>query len=163
MTCRWIVEIVLSFVVLTPSCYSFVVVSSSSTKIFASPTTMTTTPTTLFLENWVADMIDHELYRQNHKKEYENAWMAKNKNAILHSLGGNDPDDALSSIGSSTTSVFEEQLENFRQHNKDIKLAQHDPQRYCADRCVSTGNCDIYEDVYVKECTTSKLKCCLPS
>ena len=31
---------------------------------------------------------------------------------------------------------------------KDIKMAADDPQRYCADRCVSTGNCDVFEDLY---------------
>ena len=28
---------------------------------------------------------------------------------------------------------------------KDEKMADNDPQRYCADRCVATGNCDVYE------------------
>lgn len=23
-----------------------------------------------------------------------------------------------------------------------------DPMRYCADRCVSTGNCDVFEDMF---------------
>ena len=27
-------------------------------------------------------------------------------------------------------------------------MAFNDPMRYCADRCVSTGNCDVFEDVY---------------
>ncbi len=27
-------------------------------------------------------------------------------------------------------------------------MAHDDPQRYCADRCVSTGNCDVFEDLY---------------
>ena len=28
---------------------------------------------------------------------------------------------------------------------KDEKMAEDDPMRYCADRCVSTGNCDVFE------------------
>lgn len=28
---------------------------------------------------------------------------------------------------------------------KDEKMAQDDPMRYCADRCVTTGNCDVFE------------------
>mmetsp|Transcript_39450 Transcript_39450/g.118447 ORF Transcript_39450/g.118447 Transcript_39450/m.118447 type:complete len:115 (+) Transcript_39450:802-1146(+) len=35
-----------------------------------------------------------------------------------------------------------------RQKAKDKRLAKNDPQRYCADRCVATGNCDVYEDIY---------------
>lgn len=27
-------------------------------------------------------------------------------------------------------------------------MAMNDPQRYSADRCITTGNCDIYEDYY---------------
>ena len=27
-------------------------------------------------------------------------------------------------------------------------MAHDDPQRYCADRCVTTGNCDVFEDMY---------------
>ena len=28
---------------------------------------------------------------------------------------------------------------------KDEKMAEDDPMRYCADRCVTTGNCDVFE------------------
>ena len=35
-----------------------------------------------------------------------------------------------------------------RQLRKDKKMAKADPQAYCAERCVSTGNCDVYEDVF---------------
>lgn len=31
---------------------------------------------------------------------------------------------------------------------KDEKMAEEDPFRYCADRCVSTGNCDVFEDMF---------------
>ena len=31
---------------------------------------------------------------------------------------------------------------------KDNKMALNNPQQYCADRCVSTGNCDVFEDMY---------------
>ena len=27
-------------------------------------------------------------------------------------------------------------------------MANDDPMRYCADRCVSTGNCDVFEDMF---------------
>ena len=31
---------------------------------------------------------------------------------------------------------------------KDEKMASDSPMRYCADRCVSTGNCDVFEDMF---------------
>lgn len=34
---------------------------------------------------------------------------------------------------------------------KDEKMAEDDPMRYCADRCVSTGNCDVFEVRYVAQ------------
>lgn len=30
---------------------------------------------------------------------------------------------------------------------KDVRLARNSPQKYCADRCVSTGHCDVFEDM----------------
>ncbi|KAG7359321.1 hypothetical protein IV203_015910 [Nitzschia inconspicua] len=93
--------------------------------------------TQLFLEDWVADMIDGELYRQSHKKEFEEAWMEKNRNAVLSRIETDfvnvDPIDDVT---------------DFRMHRKDKRLAFKDPERYCADRCVATGNCDIFEDFY---------------
>ena len=37
--------------------------------------------------------------------------------------------------------------DNFRQHAKDEKMAINNPEQYCADRCLATGNCDVYEDL----------------
>lgn len=91
--------------------------------------------TRLYLEDWVADLIDKELYRQSHKKEFENEWMEKNRAAVFHRMESDfgpllDPDAS-----------------DFRMHQKDKKMAEEDPERYCADRCVATGNCDIFEDL----------------
>lgn len=95
--------------------------------------------TQLYLEDEIADMIDRELWRQGHKKEYEIEWMEKNRAAVVQSF-----DD-------SNISMFNDDNEakDFRQRVKDEKMAQKNPQRYCADRCISTGNCDVYEDMYV--------------
>ena len=90
--------------------------------------------TTLFLEDWVADMIDQEIYRQAHKKEYENEWMEKNRNAVFAKLSEDFVMDRMDN-------------KEFVMHRKDEKLAKDDPQKYCADRCVSTGNCDVFEDL----------------
>jgi hypothetical protein len=127
-----------AFVIVPISSSSSAATLSSSSSLLH-PTFISTTSTTLFIERWVADMIDQELYRQSHKIEFENEWMKKNKNAMLHTLNDQFP----------MTTDEDEKQTNFRQHVKDVKLASRDPQRYCADRCVATGNCDVYEDVYV--------------
>lgn len=43
---------------------------------------------------------------------------------------------------------------------KDQRLAEKNPESYCADRCLSTGNCEVFEDFFelsalevVKFCT----------
>ena len=37
---------------------------------------------------------------------------------------------------------------NEAQHRRDVRLASKDPSAYCADRCVTTGNCDVFEDMF---------------
>ena len=37
---------------------------------------------------------------------------------------------------------------NSMQMRKDRLLADRSPQAYCADRCVATGNCEVYEDMF---------------
>lgn len=81
-------------------------------------------------------MIDGELYRQSHHKEFEAEWMEKNRGAMLYHME--------SDFG--PINDFDET--DFRMHKKDERLAFNDPERYCADRCIATGNCDIYEDFY---------------
>jgi hypothetical protein len=102
--------------------------------------------TRLFIEDEIADMIDRELYRQQHLKDFENEWMEKNRDAVLSRLNSDEH----------MMSMDEEDLrENFRQMQKDKRLAEKDPRAYCAERCITTGNCDVYEDMYVRA------RCCL--
>lgn len=97
------------------------------------------------IDKHIADMIDQELYRQNHKKEFEEAWMQKNKPAILQRM-----DDAVSSSTiDALTSMDSDTVYNVRQQLRDQKLARANPQQYCADRCIATGYCDVFEDLYV--------------
>jgi hypothetical protein len=98
--------------------------------------------TRIFLEDWVAEMIDSEIWRQGHRKEFESAWMEKNRAAIVQNLNPG---------GESTMNMAADDPKEFAQHARDVRMAQDDPQRYCADRCISTGNCDVYEDLYVPE------------
>lgn len=46
--------------------------------------------------------------------------------------------------------------ENAFEFRRDKKLWQEHPQRYCADRCLATGYCEVLEDIY--EMTTSQVR-----
>jgi hypothetical protein len=105
-------------------------------------TSLAPSTTRIFLEDWVAEMIDSEIWRQGHRKEFESAWMEKNRAAIVQNLNPG---------GESTMNMAADDPKEFAQHARDVRMAQDDPQRYCADRCISTGNCDVYEDLYVPE------------
>ena len=115
---------VLAVVAMMPQSSSFVIRSKAPVS-----------STRLFLEDWVANLIDQELYRQSHKKDFEQEWMEKNRAAVFYHV-----ETDFGPVGDPDAS-------DFRMHQKDKKLAQDDPQRYCADRCIATGNCDVYEDL----------------
>jgi hypothetical protein len=141
----WVVGITHAFVV-TPT-------PTSSAR------TATSRTTRLYIEKHIADMIDQELWREQHKKEFEAEWMKKNRGAIFHAMGG---DDAVASVGvdavvggggsraGGVTNLMltEDDADAFRQLRKDKVLARNDPMRYCADRCVSTGSCEVFEDIF---------------
>jgi hypothetical protein len=94
-------------------------------------------PTKIFIDKRLADMIDGESYRQLHQKDFEREWMEKNREAMLSRLHDGKravPDD-------------DDPEQNMRERARDRTLARKDPQRYCADRCIATGNCDVYEDM----------------
>jgi len=82
--------------------------------------------------------IDKELYRQKHKDEFEKEWIQKTHAIVEQTL--------KKEINLENDSFLMEDTP--RQKAKDKRLAKNDPQRYCADRCVATGNCDVYEDIY---------------
>jgi len=109
------------------------------------PTKRHSSNTKIFLEDWVANMIDGELYRLDHHEEYEAAWMEKNKGAVV---------SRLSDERSTTDGLYPSQMvgdgdrEEFAQHRRDERMAFLKPEKYCADRCIATGNCDILEDFY---------------
>lgn len=102
-------------------------------------------------------MIDGELYRQGHRKEYEEAWMEKNRRAVLSRIetdfGGlvvSNEDNTMNMNDNDSKMMMmnDDDRSEYRQHAKDVRLAERDPQQYCADRCVATGHCDVYEDMY---------------
>jgi hypothetical protein len=121
----------------------FVTVLASLCNGFSIVQQQTRLSTALQLDKSVADMIDNELYRLNHKKEYENTWMEKNRAVIYKALA----------VGEKSQTSFdmltddEERRQTFRQLDRDRRMAKADPFHYCADRCVATGNCEVYEDL----------------
>jgi len=112
--------------------------ASHAFTVMIQPPTSRSPTTRLHLQDWVADLIDQEMYRQNHKKEFEAEWMEKNRGAVMYHLNnGNENENFMNTPAP----------EEFRQHAKDQKLAMEHPEQYCADRCITTGNCEIYEDL----------------
>ena len=72
--------------------------------------------------------------------------MKKNKGAVLSRMS-----DASSSstIGQYPSQMMDENdREAFAEHKRDERMAFLKPEKYCADRCVATGNCDIFQDFY---------------
>jgi hypothetical protein len=127
-----------AFVVTTPSSVTALLARSSRT-------------TRLYIEKHIADMIDHELWREQHKKEFEAEWMKKNRGAIFQSMNKEASVvgvDVVGGGGGGVTNLMLTDEEDFRQLRKDKILAMNDPMRYCADRCVSTGSCEVFEDIF---------------
>ena len=91
------------------------------------------------LHSWGKNRIDRELQRLHHKDEIDKAWRAKNEAVLEHDLPqGYDVDEG----------TLMETVLAPRQKRKDRRLAQNDPQAYCADRCIATGNCEVFEDIF---------------
>lgn len=136
MTSFFLTTLLLAWMLMasTITTHAFVVTPSAK----ARPST-----TRIFLEDWVADMIDGEIYRQGHLKEFEQEWMEKNRGAMLKSVNKGDDGGSASNL-----MLTDDAAEEFRQLRKDRILAANDPMRYCADRCVSTGSCEVFEDIF---------------
>jgi len=108
--------------------------------------------TRIFLEDWVANMIDGELERLNPEgqQKYDAKSMEQLKGAVLTrmnagaaaNMGGPDV------VGYPSLMMDENERQLFAEHNRDERMAFTKPEKYCADRCVATGNCDILEDFY---------------
>ena len=86
--------------------------------------------------------IDDQFFRQTHHDEVEAVFRQKNSkysDEILPAdfeLDGHMMEDLLSS----------------RELQKDLNMARKNPMAYCADRCLETGNCDVFESMYVCVC-----------
>mmetsp|Transcript_3564 Transcript_3564/g.7309 ORF Transcript_3564/g.7309 Transcript_3564/m.7309 type:complete len:202 (-) Transcript_3564:1435-2040(-) len=120
-------------------------------------------PTSLNLEDHIANMIDNELYRLNRKEEADEEWLEKQREwsrmepklpenfdfeEIIDPNGSDssDNDAAMSAVPGFSSGVNRSVSSPLRR--KDKRMAENDPMRYCADRCVATGNCDVFEDMF---------------
>jgi len=108
--------------------------------------------TRIFLEDWVANMIDGELERlaPEGAKQYDAQSMAQLKGTVVTKMqaGAVANMGGPAVVGYPSQMLDESQREDFAQHNRDERMAFTKPEQYCADRCVATGNCDILEDFY---------------
>ncbi|KAL7529416.1 hypothetical protein ACHAXR_002955, partial [Thalassiosira sp. AJA248-18] len=112
--------------------------------------------TTLNLEDHIADMIDGEITRLNHKDEAEADWIMKQQqwSRMEPKLPANfdfeeellTPPTTPGPVLGFTSGV--DRSKNSPRRRKDERMAENDPMRYCADRCVATGNCDVFEDMF---------------
>jgi hypothetical protein len=82
----------------------------------------------------MAALIDSELDREEHQDDFAREWMEKNVIHLKNEQSAAVPDD-------------EDSVRDMRQKARDRSMAKKNPQQYCADRCIATGNCDVYEDM----------------
>jgi len=104
--------------------------------------------TSLRLEDGVAEMIDMELLRLQNREEYNKKIAAKIQKDIEAAAGpaGIVPDTfAYNSSGHAYNELGMD--ENAVEMRRDSRLLHKNPQQYCADRCVSTGHCEVLEDM----------------
>lgn len=113
-------------------------------------------PTTFLIQR----RIDGEVDRLNHKQEIENARVQRQREWAKMEPSIPKGFDFEEGFTLETTSFDRDRVfgsvPGFSgmsgvskvQRRKDEKMANDDPARYCADRCVSTGNCDVFEDMF---------------
>ncbi|KAL3778599.1 hypothetical protein ACHAW5_010240 [Stephanodiscus triporus] len=98
--------------------------------------------TQLNLENHIADMIDNELERLRNIDQWRMQQVEKlnkmKEPTLPQGFDFNSPAD-LKTNAEAASKI---------QMRKDRRMARDDPARYCADRCVATGNCQVWEDMF---------------
>jgi hypothetical protein len=98
----------------------------------------------LNIDKKIADMIDIELLRQKDRAAY-NEHMRNKKDPLVEKMKEEFeqnrpiPEFFEGSMGSGDDTF---------QKRKDQKMLRNSPEKYCADRCLATGNCDILEDFF---------------
>mmetsp|Transcript_17304 Transcript_17304/g.24658 ORF Transcript_17304/g.24658 Transcript_17304/m.24658 type:complete len:186 (-) Transcript_17304:91-648(-) len=93
--------------------------------------------TALNLDPKIARMVDNELNRELNLEEWKQE-RRKHDQAVL--------DSKLPQTFEASDDYVEATFHI--QDIRDRKLAHDDPQAYCADRCLTTGYCDVFEDEF---------------
>lgn len=109
---------------------------------FVHPASSSRAATHLNLENQIADMIDNEVGRLRNIGTWRQEQAEKLKKGkeptMPEGFDFNSANDFQPNAGAAKKI----------QMRKDKRMARDDPERYCADRCVATGNCEIWEDMF---------------
>jgi hypothetical protein len=114
------------------------------------------------ITNLFSDRIDGEVDRLHHKQDIENARAQRQREWAKMEPTLPPGFDFEEGFTVETTSFDRNRASNVGsvpgfsgmsgvskvQRRKDEKMASDDPAKYCADRCVSTGNCDVFEDMF---------------
>mmetsp|Transcript_25654 Transcript_25654/g.36185 ORF Transcript_25654/g.36185 Transcript_25654/m.36185 type:complete len:185 (-) Transcript_25654:224-778(-) len=117
-------------------------VTATSSAFVIQPQRSAKTNTRLFLEDHIAKMIDQELHRLEHKDEFDKKAAEEFRKVVEEHKG-----DVLPSNFEATEYATEEFVSP-RERKRDERMAKMNPQAYCADRCIATGNCDVFEDIF---------------
>lgn len=115
------------------------IIPSSS---FVQPGSSPRASTHLNLENHIADMIDGEAKRLTNIGSWREEQAEKIKKGKEPSLPQGFDFNSVGDFGPNADAASKIQL------RKDKRMARDDPQKYCADRCVATGNCEVWEDMF---------------
>mmetsp|Transcript_629 Transcript_629/g.976 ORF Transcript_629/g.976 Transcript_629/m.976 type:complete len:175 (+) Transcript_629:135-659(+) len=94
--------------------------------------------TMLHLEDEIAEMIDMELLRLTDKQEYFKQMKEQHKKTMQPVLPTQDDYTAYAALNS----------DDIVEQRRDKRMARNNPAKYCADRCISTGHCEVYEDYF---------------
>ena len=92
--------------------------------------------------------IDDQLWRQNHRSEVEATWHNKNDPLLDQHVVPDNFEFGEEMIVQDNGNNYDHVMILNRQLEKDKRMARNNPSAYCADRCLATGNCDVWEDVF---------------
>ena len=100
--------------------------------------------TKVFLDDRIANMIDDETYRLGHKDEFDK----KAAEAFQKVVQEHAPQTILAGLELEDYMAVPNDFISLRQKKRDSRMAKEDPQAYCADRCMATGNCEVFEESF---------------
>jgi len=125
---------------LTPIAITAAIYFTNGPASFAFSPAISSRPSTkLYLEDHIAEMIDREYFRLRHKKIFDVKREERNTVVMEKKL----PQDYEFA---SASDLLEN--EDAVQARRDHLLAKRNPEKYCMERCVATGNCEVFEDLF---------------